>query len=79
VADHSAGTLLKELVRAEGFGTHTADGLNVVPPVDWATRALVLGAGFEPALDGFSNRFLCLVGIPELVRLPGFEPGLNTI
>ena len=40
---------------------------------------MVLGAGFEPALDGFSNRFLCLVGIPELVRLPGFEPGLNTI
>ena len=62
-----------------GIRTHTADGLSVVPPADWATRALVLGAGLEPALDGFSNRFLCLIGIPELMRPPGFEPGLNTV
>ena len=40
---------------------------------------VVLGAGFEPALSGFSNRFLYRIGIPELVRLPGFEPGLNTV
>ena len=40
---------------------------------------LVLGAGFEPALDGFSNRFLCRIGIPELVRPLGFEPRLNTV
>ncbi len=40
---------------------------------------LVLEAGFEPALDGFPNRFLCRIGIPELVRLLGFEPRLNTL
>lgn len=39
---------------------------------------VVLGAGFEPALDGISDRFLCRIGIPELVRPLGLQPGLST-
>lgn len=44
--------------------------LGYARPVVVEMVMMVLGAGFEPALDGFSNRFLYRIGIPELVRPP---------
>ena len=48
-----------------GIRTHTADGLNVVPPADWATRAWCSGRDSNPHLTASRTASSAELGYPS--------------
>jgi hypothetical protein len=63
VADHSAGTLL--VGTRGGIRTHTTDGLSVVPPADWATRAWCSERDSNPHLTASRTASSTGLGYPS--------------
>ena len=64
VADHSAGALLVIGTRG-GIRTHTADGLSVVPPADWATRVWCSERDSNPHLTASRTASSAELGYPS--------------